>query len=607
MNIDTFRIALVVWITTTGGVHAACNNPTNPLESPNENVTVKFRENSSWGGAFPFELHPEISQDKMRAETPLHKDFRDGPYIDPSQPTKDLPINGLFVVFFEPDGKAGQRICRIENWESRRYATYAKKDRPELRNENPITGEQTSRTDEHLTVPYQPSPLQERSPVLKKLTPDYFLVGATIIDYHTASLPVQISEHTMISGSGGKDTKRRLRACYLYDSKNRLTMYSLAPELAKSCDEVRPGTASILYEYRYDSPNGGLSHAFSYSLTLKRNNGDPLPKPVWSARVDFLTGFSQEVSAGINDKYGVYRISSWPGTKAKGKTVFGRWDDNPVNTIYDPQDRPEWRHERKYLFPQGLPLSVLNDPVSITKHQRVLYTPLSSSDTIGKLVEVFNPGAGNLRDRYYSAPWGIFRHEHYEKGKLKRVINRGYVFDTDDFYKEDIAAHKDYLKVRPNEWRVYEYDDQGKERLVALSWLADKQTLKPLVKNPWEEGGAPTEQENRIAYMNRPSMTHGDIIAAPFKAVGNAITNAAKERWDYATDKKKREEIRQRKAEEAKRAAEPAIIPVMVFGTPDGKINPKWKNYFDFGEAFNYGKSDIPLWIDPDAYWKFED
>ena len=155
-------LALIMCGLGVASAATACTDRRDPLASPTAGVVLRFGNSLSSGVIVS---SPGVHRDGTVTLPGVTPEVKDVPYGKFDQ-------WGGRVIFIEPDGRGGQRICRVETWESRSIEPTSKgAQEPRIR----------LRTDSHGkvgVVAYKPTPAQERNPVLAPLLPYYFMSGA---------------------------------------------------------------------------------------------------------------------------------------------------------------------------------------------------------------------------------------------------------------------------------------------------------------------------------------------------------------------------------------------------------------------------------------------
>jgi hypothetical protein len=419
------------WAST---VSAACNNPKNWLESPNEGVKtfVGYKQELPYGFT-----------SQMTGDLPGYNPQPDLPYPPPlpaemlnksSQGKLSKETN--FISYYEPDGKGNWRVCRMEIWVPR-GSDPVEKTEPENQGKNPLV-RQWLKTD---AMGYAAVYL-------------YDAKGRIAETFHVSS------DRPKESGHSGE------RECFHFDAKDRPALYVRATS-SNACpkgDKPDPRDFSERFRYmelkdgrvtdtwgeqHFGEPDGSWEKRISFHIPFDLNNKD---ENLWfqggNARADPVKGVTQIL--------GGYRL----GEKDESMGPTYKVDGNEQPSEY-------------YFTKPPVPISMLETPEKIYDYDRRREADVTS---IVKLVEFFPAGKHRVRDRFYTAVGNTVRQEQYdEAGKLKRVINLG-KFSRQDldtgFYDEDMKRISLPLKLKGHEifYRVWDYNDAGKGKLVAIGW-----------------------------------------------------------------------------------------------------------------------------------------
>lgn len=357
----------------------------------------------------------------------------------------------VFATYFEPTGKNTWRSCREELWWI--ASQLNKSDRPAYE-----------------LIRKALKPHKE----LLSLSETHTLWTIKLIHYDESGRLEKINGGSTFGDGPSRDTY-----CRRYDSANRITM-AVKPGAGK-CPSGQPLAEDQFEIYKY-RPNSTDTSDKSESYRQWPNKED-----TWNgegrvildndpnAIVDFKAKFAQ----------GIFQMVGRPEAR------LGSKDDNPSNTVADyvKNRGPErsWAGST-YVFTQpGVPFNVLDNRDELYKYERRRVTNIVADST--RLYELFKPNEHLSRDRYYFGGGTMLRHEQYdEQGRIKRIITyRNYrqpmpgpnpTFN-DDLLPPDPTSLR--LLGRDIYHRVYDIDEQGKAKLVAMSW-SDKHRLSPFSK-----------------------------------------------------------------------------------------------------------------------------
>jgi hypothetical protein len=417
-----------LWATTAG---AACNNPKNLLESPNEGVKVFV--------GYQQELSTFASTLNGRQEG----QFEDKPYPPPLPAEMiDKPWQGKlsketnFISYYEPDGKGNWRMCRQEKWGPR--------------DSDPVEESETQN--------------QGKNPAVRPWLKTHFMGVATVYLYDAKG---RISETFVALSQEKKGTDPTgERQCFRFDAKDRAELYVRATT-SNACPKGEPDLRDNWVRYRYIELKDGRvtdrwveSHSgqpdktwkkrITFHILIDPNNKDEDKRfQGGSAEADSDNGVTQILAAyhiGEKDESDSYRYKLSDGSEGGSSYYFTR---PPV------------------------PMAILDNPDKIYDYDRRRETAVTN---VIYLLEFFQAGRHRTRDRIYVGAGRTVRHEQYdEAGKLKRAINLGKFSRKDmdmGFYDENLLGAGISLKLTGHElyYRVWDYDDKGKPKLVALGW-----------------------------------------------------------------------------------------------------------------------------------------
>ncbi len=478
---------------------------------------------------------------------PYHAPFVDANHIDPTQlDMGKMGEEGATVLFYEPNGQGGRRLCRWENWDNR----VAKRGYDGIIAPLPKP------------LPPTVSPQYETHPVLKKWAETYHRVVIGHLRYDTHNRLIWYGESRRHDDLDGRDPDpkdptdgwvARPYSCFLYDAQGRPSrtvdvdgrLDKVRP-VVRTCEKRETGEAG-LHDYFYDSGTGayrGMRNQFA-ATNRKRIDLDGAEREAEARRVANAPAVPGKVIWNYRPDGQSYIVrGEWMPQLTNGfiETVHlettleaeghagssGRY-------ISDSYDNKFFRY---WLYDHLLVRSVLDqdDPIAALKKLHRLRIQKWGP---GPVYEHFTP-QGILRHRLFTlGDSRTIRHEQFdETGRLKRIINLGLMTDKnkDYYYSENLAAYKDQIKVGPYlMYRVYEYDAAGKEKLVALSWYP------------------------RSPYDHMPT----DIV--------DEVKKDIKRAW--------------RNHRHPEKAEENNTFPPHFFGTPDGTV--KWKDEASFAKHFD--------------------
>jgi len=377
-------------------------------------------------------------------------------HIDPSKlDHKTLEPQGGTVYFYEPNGKGGRRVCRVEYWASRtlEVASHLAKLVPSAAPEMAPT-----------------SPAQTRNPELAKLGKQFFLLGYTNIEYDAQGRVPKIGP-----------------VCYFYRPDGQVRLVRFASEDGRCVDAAPDPTKERFVTPLFDASGKAYGAEINEpwewrpedDKTSNRmfRNGDT--KGWKRFAVLYNEVLDEQISGLANDRSGTYAITA--GGKTKGS--FGIRDDNRYNQWRNrTENLPNPREtdfdyaegsSRIYHFPYAVPADLIRHPERIYDYDRVRVTGIYAG--LG-LYERFKPGPNNIMARIWKTDGsdGTPRQEFFDNGRRVRalVVDFSSKDEHEALWDEDIDRYKNALKM-PIEnlyMRVYDYNADGKANLVAVGW-----------------------------------------------------------------------------------------------------------------------------------------
>lgn len=506
-----------------------CNDLSDPGRSPGKQFEVFFdlqvaKENSTHPVESGVSIGPDISAQSWDTSlTP--PDNWISRLADPVKfDRKSLrPIGGA-IYYYEPDGKGGRRLCRTEDWASRTVMAF----KPYMAEEDEY---QTIPREKHYTysghpLDRPPQPGQTHNPVLAEIAKTYVPIAATRYRYDAAGHLIEIVRFNELNWEEGSRKPPNWHSfglrCRLYRPDGKLWRYvhDLSPGVT-DCFNASPEVAHY-FEYRHDA-NGKLIRSIQ-----NMPDGETGWFQIWRMVVDG----DHQVEAEADGKVGVLHITGAVNRIAPK-------DNNPLNA-----------NGGAYFFPNhDAPISLLDDFPKIYNYYRVR----ERGTGIARMVEAFPAGSSQLSARVWLNTYNntLLRQEQYKDGKLVRAINTDRAYDpTQDYYEEHLEKYA--IKPKNLVQRVYEYDAQGKEKLVAISW---------------------TNVSKEEFYGDAPSP--GRI--GPLVDLARDVKKAWKNRGKPAQPKPEQLEF--------------------YYGLPDGTV--KWKNFEAFQKTF--GIQDNADWLYPNG------
>ncbi|MCF7750824.1 hypothetical protein KQ945_08700 [Bacillus subtilis subsp. subtilis] len=446
------------------------------------------------------------------------------------------------VVYLESDGKGGQRVCRVEQWESRTYSPL------ELPQAGGAPGLRRDAAGKVRALAYRVQPAQERNPILAKLAPHYFMTRVDAF-YHSADgrlVEARMHETPEIIAAANHAARTvvadRLTFCARYDAQGRLTMtsgrnapVSLSPGF--QCGQVAPGMAEMS-SYRY-YPDGTLLANLRTPGPVQPDD-DAAPRqaqPRGQGNVWFNgTGAAarrQEALFNFIPDQGLY-------TLATGNMTFASFDAQPLY-----KERTQGGHAKlQYDFPlRPVPLTVIDDGfATLERYPRVRTYPHRSGLQV---LEIFDANRRAPRQRQWRT-LDLSRQETYNaKGALVQVVHYGAA--PRDAYPEDLKryAQSGVLKLTPTtngyaSYRVYDYDAAGEESLVFVCWQHDVPGNKPYRHFPWwtPDPAPKRSKEEALIYgmknvANYCGTPDGKVVVQGLSAIDSYMAK----HYDYGVEK----------------------------------------------------------------------
>lgn len=456
---------------------ATCNDRADPLVSPVAGVVLKFNDGTKGRVRLQGEQVEDDGRLRLPALVPSAAELPAG---------KFGPTQGQ-VVYLEPDGRSGQRICRVERWESRVYGPLVRAQadgRPGLRRDD---------DGKVRAVTYRAEPRQERNPVLAGLTPHYFMTRVDTFGYDSEGHLVEARYHETDGVNGVSNHSRRsvvadqLIFCARYDAKGRLAMVAGVDEQLSSvrglqCDQITPGDVAMT-TYQYHPDGTLLARLRTGARTVAASGGAP------AALAGLGQGNAWYADADRPGQRADVLFSFLPGTGLISLSTSDMRlvpaDAQPVFQAHSSDGQARLRYD----FPgKPVPLSAIDDRfVSVGGYARVRTYPHRSGLQIS---EVFNAGKRTPRQRQWRG-LDLSRQEMFDSsGRLTRVIHYGAA--PRDAYNDDLRAYAErgLLRLTPTttgyaSYRVYDYDAKGKESLAFVCWQHDGPSNTPLRHFPW--------------------------------------------------------------------------------------------------------------------------
>jgi hypothetical protein len=299
---------------------------------------------------------------------------------------------------------------------------------------------------------------------LQQVTDGHMAVYALMYSYDAKGRIVKIDE-----GDFAKREESALtRICRKYDDQDRVTLL-LNPRTTQSCDGEVPDNRDEWIRYRYGEVDG--KQEVVWDEWHHGNAAGTWSKHFWT----FRTGL------GADDVRGAAKAKSRKGgvTEIYGSNA-GKLDDNSANTVLN--SFGQGTGATYYFTKPRVPLTVLEDPAAIYKYERRRQTYIDGDWF--RMYELFKPNEHISHHRYYYVR-SMLRDEQVDaKGRVTRVI-------TVNDYRQprpgpnpavnDKLLTDKGLRIFGHQiyHRVYDFDTQGRPKLVAVSWNP-KLRLNPL-------------------------------------------------------------------------------------------------------------------------------
>lgn len=374
-------------------------------------------------------------------------------HVDPTKlDRKKLGPRGGAVFFYEPDGKGGRRLCRMERWLSR----------------------STEITWDKKVIQRKPKELapasknQTRNPMLAVLSKDYFLIGYSNLRYNTQGLLPHIGP-----------------VCFYYTPDGQVSWLAYeSPQgecLGKKPDPKKESFIEVLFDDKGKGIGSVLSRPRDWDpeddRTTTQEYAKSDPKGWWQHWM-FQHGGGR-VHAYADDRVGVrsLEVMGLGGALDVAAGTLGAKDDTPYNEFRLGEKSPfamgREQSYRRYEFPKPVPTTLLRSPETLYQYERVRLTGRGPV-----VVERFAAGSNKLVARVWRFAMfsKIARQEFFDaQGKLVRAVAADFPF-TDlslPAWVEDFAQYKSQITVTASEnvyLRVYDYDANGKESLVGIGW-----------------------------------------------------------------------------------------------------------------------------------------
>ena len=438
---------LALALSVFSNAYGACNNPANWLQPPTTGVKVFVGDERE----LPFGFATRFTGALREFKGPNF----DNPYPPPLPAEMlDKPWHGTLgssdenhVSYYEPDGKGQWRICRLETW--------------------PINDGLLSERLTRITLFNH-----AKNPPLLPYLKTHYLLSVTVFLYDKKG---RIAERFVAMPpleSGNIDNVGYLRQCFRFDDKDRPALYVETSDAGEPCPKGDPDPRFSSLRFKYmDLKDGRIVDTWA-EIHFEGSE----KHPTWVKEITFRAPFDmnnpderrwfQGGNARVDEVKGLTEILGGYNLGAKDQSI------GPTFKYESGNEPPSEYYFRK----PPVPMTVLTNPETIYQYDRLRKTDVTS---VVKLVERFPANVTRLRERYFVFGPYVVRHEQLDaNGRLKRAINVGAHSRQDSpggFYDEDMKSVKLPWKLKGHDivYRVWDYDDAGKGKLVAIGWNAE--------------------------------------------------------------------------------------------------------------------------------------
>ena len=362
--------------------------------------------------------------------------------VDPEQrDKKKLQPHGGAIFYYEPNGKGGQRLCRVERWLNR--LTLMTWDGDKGVSEKRATP---------ITTPASVD--QTRNAALAALSKDYFLIGYANLRYNAQGQLPHIGP-----------------VCYYFKPDGQVDWVGFESDdhqcLGKKPDPKKEAFIQVLFNAEGKGYGAYLTRPQKWKRSQDRTTTNEyridLDSQGWVQEWDFRHRGSK-VSAVANDRVGIEHIYIDGGD-------WGREDDTPYNKTGDGAPFAMGRGNRPmrmYEFPQSVSTNLFNKPDTLFQHDRVRMT--GSGMVLYERFVPDSPGKLAARIWYSQGNGNAPRQEFFRDGKLVRATVADFL--KQGYWTEDLARYKNQIKAPFDNvyLRIYDYDANGQESLAAIGW-----------------------------------------------------------------------------------------------------------------------------------------
>lgn len=440
-----FCVALAACMTTS---HSKCHPSSDWLVQPDNDMPVFFEHTDS-----PVIRPPDNS---IHSDEAFPKTLSDADLAAHARNRASFSEK-VAVTFMEPAGKDAWRVCRRELWSQPRSSSSAKV----LPEPKPRAGVRYHKEVEPLSRTHELNRIER-----------YF--------YDASGRLSRVSVGAVWEKTEGPQDS----LCRQYDAANRVTL-ALEPASGVCPTSGLPSGNDQFLQKAYRTGTVGINkedQAYYYWQSFSKT------KKRWGGHGWFIYDNDRKAVVGFKAEEG-QGISELNGSR---EAKLGNKDDNVSNTVADMvkvnQEIGNVWTGSTYVFTQpGVPFSVLESRDELYKYERRRVTNIVGDST--RMYELFKPNEHLSRDRYYFGSGIMLRHEQFdEKGRIKRLITfmnyrQPLPGPSPTFNDDHLPPDPKVLKLMGRDiyHRVYDIDEQGQAKLVAMSW-SDERRLNPLSK-----------------------------------------------------------------------------------------------------------------------------
>ena len=363
-------------------------------------------------------------------------------HVDPVKfDQKKLKPEGGSVYFYEPDGKGGRRVCRMERWLSRTLEITA--HGPVIARKKPVNLVTSSD--------------QTRNPVLAALSKDYFFIGYSNLRYDARGMIPQIGP-----------------VCFYYKDDGQVNWIGYESPDGKCHGEKPDPKKEAFIEVLFDAKGMGYGSVLTRPLApgedRARTQGDAKSDGKSDVEGWFQTWFFSygggKVAGYADDRVGLESVSIRGSLGAKDDTVYNEIGKGEKSRFSMGRNETY----RNYEFPLVVPSDLLRNPEALYQVERVRVTGSSP-----RLFERFAAGSSKVVSRLWSVGMErIVRQDILKDGQVVRAVMADNLKpgEAASHWIEDWEKYRSQVKVPFDNvyLRVYDYDEKGVESLVAIGW-----------------------------------------------------------------------------------------------------------------------------------------